>query len=88
MAAGTVDGCRAGGRVLLDGVYMAVVMAVEIGAMAGKAAATIATVHRGVTIAIYANNKRPVSRGVALEAIVVVYGAYRAARMAGDAEGG
>ena len=88
MTASTVDGSRGGGAVTLHRVGVTVVMAVEVGGMAGNARPAIATVNPGVAVAVGAINASAVDIGMTHEAAIAVHSAHGVAKMAGDTEGG
>ena len=72
VAAGAVRGSRASSSILFDRVGVAVVMAVKVSGMAGKAGASLAAVDRCVAIAVDAINAGAVDTGVTVETIALV----------------
>ena len=86
MTANAVDGCRAGSCILLDRVGVVVIVAVEVGGVAGRTGAAITTVDPGVTVAIGPIDAGAVDTGVAGEAVVFMNRAHGVTGMAGDAK--
>lgn len=72
MTAGAVDRCRGEGYVGHYGSTVVVIVAGEVGAVAGQAVPAIAGIDCGIAVAIDTNDSCTVDIGVASEAVVVM----------------